>query len=53
MLASCRSEELTLPNAGSLDPEIIRFEQERNLFCKELHPGRFNSKNEVFMTQPG
>jgi hypothetical protein len=53
MFASCRSEELTLPNTGILYPEIVRNEQERDQFCKELQPGRFNSKNEFFYDTSG
>jgi hypothetical protein len=39
-------------NTGSMDPEIVRIEQERDQFCKEMHPGRFNSISEFFMTPP-
>jgi hypothetical protein len=33
-------------NTGSLDREIVRIEQERDQFSKELHPGCFNSRND-------
>jgi hypothetical protein len=36
-----------------MDPEIVRTEQERDQFCKELHPGRFNSRNEFFYDADG
>jgi hypothetical protein len=39
-------------NTGSLDPEVVHIEQERDQFCKKLDPGRYNSRNDFFMTQP-
>jgi hypothetical protein len=32
-------------NHGSLDPEVVCSEQDRDQFCKKLNPGRYNGRN--------